>query len=193
MGEVSTVFSGHRTNGERVKVTITPDVDPWPGDSFSAIIEPFPKRWHILLEMTDYEMLAGLKRGDHNAAAQLVDLYGDRLLRSAYALCGNQADAQDLAQEALLQAVKSARRCRGTSTVYSWLHGILLNLARRFFRKQRRLIYVEEVPEEQTPPPDVEATLDAETASSGQKGYIKTEAKWPKRTSLIALHTGRTP
>jgi len=71
-------------------------------------LNPFSEKWHILLEMTDSEILAGLKRGDGNAAAELVDLYGDRLLRSAYALCGNRADAQDLAQEALLQAVKSA-------------------------------------------------------------------------------------
>ncbi len=100
--------------------------------------------------MSDSEILAGLKRGDADAAAQLVDRYGDRLLRSAFALCGNEADAQDLAQEALLQAVKSARRCRGTSSIYTWLHGILLNITRRFFRKRKRLSYVAEVPEQST-------------------------------------------
>ncbi len=116
--------------------------------------------------MSDSEILVGLKRGDADAAAELVDLYGDRLLRSAFALCGNESDAQDLAQEALLQAVKSARRCRGTSAVYTWLHGILLNVARRFFRKRKRLTYVEEIPEKSMPPVELGSTLDAGITSA---------------------------
>ena len=129
------------------------------------MIEPLPLKWHILSEMSDSEIMAGLKRGDTDAAADLVDVYGDRLLRSAFALCGNEADAQDLAQEALLQAVKSARRCRGTSSLYTWLHGILLNVTRRFFRKQKRLTYVEEVPEQNGEVPVAGKGLDAGVAS----------------------------
>ncbi len=116
--------------------------------------------------MSDPEILTGLKRGDADAAAGLVDQYGDRLLRSAFALCGNEADAQDLAQEALLQAVKSARRCRGTSSIYTWLHGILLNVTRRFFRKQKRLTYVEDVPERSTLTPAAWSGLDAGVTSA---------------------------
>jgi RNA polymerase sigma-70 factor, ECF subfamily len=134
--------------------------------------------------MTDSEILAGLKRGDANASAELVDLYGDRLLRSAFALCGNESDAQDLAQEALLQAVKSARRCRGTSTVYTWLHGILLNVTRRFFRKQRRLTYVAEVPEERTSPPEAGARLDAGRASNAITRALRA-LSYPHREVVI--------
>ena len=77
----------------------------------------------------------------------LVDLqawmqaHGNRLLRSAYLLCGNQTEAEDLVQETLLQALKSAHRFRGDSAVYTWLHGILLNLSRHHWRKQKRLVF----------------------------------------------------
>ena len=116
--------------------------------------------------MSDSEILDGLIRGDADAAAGLVDQYGDRLLRSAFALCGNASDAQDLAQETLLQAVKSAHRCRGTSAIYTWLHGILLNVTHRFFRKQKRLTYMEEVPEQSAPESVAETGLDADVTSA---------------------------
>jgi RNA polymerase sigma-70 factor (ECF subfamily) len=73
-----------------------------------------------------------------------MDSHGDRLLRSAYLLCGNRTEAQDLVQETYLQAMKSGDRFRGDSAVYTWLYGILLNLCRRDFRRQKRLVFEEE-------------------------------------------------
>src|ERR1700757_874401 len=74
-----------------------------------------------------------------------VDSHGDRLLRSAYLLCGDETEAQDLVQETLIQAIKSWRNFRGESATYTWVHGILLNLCRRHQRKQKRLVYDEEL------------------------------------------------
>jgi RNA polymerase sigma-70 factor (ECF subfamily) len=73
-----------------------------------------------------------------------IDSHGNRLLRSACLLCGDETEAQDLVQETFVQALKSAHRFRGDSAVYTWLHGILLNLCRRHFRKQKRLVFEEE-------------------------------------------------
>jgi RNA polymerase sigma factor (sigma-70 family) len=86
-----------------------------------------------------------------DSGAPLVDLrawldaHGNRLLRSAYLLCGNETEAQDLVQETLLQAWKSAHRFRGDSAVYTWLHGILLNLSRHHWRKQKRFVFDERI------------------------------------------------
>ncbi|MDO8544044.1 MAG: RNA polymerase sigma factor [Opitutaceae bacterium] len=84
--------------------------------------------------------------GDSGAPLDLevwLQAHGDRLLRSAYLLCGDAMEAEDLVQETLLQAFKSAHRFRGDSAVYTWLHGILLNLNRRHWRKQKRLVFDE--------------------------------------------------
>jgi len=75
---------------------------------------------------------------------ELVDAYGNRLLRSACLLCGNRTEAQDMVQETYIQALRSGDRFRRDSAVYTWLHGILLNLCRRHYRKQKRLVYEEE-------------------------------------------------
>src|SRR5271154_6094849 len=80
---------------------------------------------------------------------ELIDAHGSRLLRSAYLLCGDKTEAQDLAQETLLQAYKSARRFRGDSAVYTWLYGILRNLCYRHLRKQKRLVLGAELPAEE--------------------------------------------
>ena len=71
--------------------------------------------------------------------------HGNRLLRSAYLLCGDRTEAEDLVQETLLQALRSAHRFRGESAIYTWLHGILLNLNRRRWRKQKRFLFDEEL------------------------------------------------
>jgi RNA polymerase sigma-70 factor (ECF subfamily) len=72
--------------------------------------------------MKDADLTSDLRAGAPDAAARLVDTFGDRLVRSASLLCGDDSEAQDLAQEAFLQAIKSARRFRGECTVYTWVY-----------------------------------------------------------------------
>ena len=82
----------------------------------------------------------GMGKGRALAAQQLIQPYSDRLLRSAILLCGDESVAQDLVQETFLQALESAKRFRGDSTVHTWLHGILVNLCHRRVREQARLV-----------------------------------------------------
>ena len=130
------------------------------------MIEPFAAVWHKQ-EMDEADIIAGLRAGETAAAAALMDAHGNRLLRSAYLLCGNATDAQDLAQETLLQAVKSARRFRGDSALYTWLHGILLNLSRHHARHAARVTLTAAVPETaaETAPPGLalDQASDADT------------------------------
>ena len=86
---------------------------------------------------------------------EMIGSHSDRLLRSAFLLCGNETEAQDLVQETFLQALKSAQRFRGDSMVYTWLHGILLNLCHRHIRKQKRLVFEEELVLKETVEPDL--------------------------------------
>lgn len=80
-----------------------------------------------------------LKKGDHQAIEEVVFLYGQRLLRAAFLLCGNISDAPDIAQETFLRAIKSVHRFKGKSSLYTWLYGILLNVCRQFYRKKRHI------------------------------------------------------
>jgi len=91
---------------------------------------------------------------------EFIDDYGDRLLRSAYLLCGDETEAQDLVQETLIQAIKSWQGFRGESALYTWIHGILLNVCRRYHRKQKRLVYDEELVLKETFQSDHDREMD---------------------------------
>lgn len=90
------------------------------------------------MSVKEKEIVAALKRQDINAVEELVSSFGDRLLRSAYFLCGNKTDAEDLVQDTFIQAVKSVGRFKRKSALYTWLYGILLNLTRHYFRKRKK-------------------------------------------------------
>jgi len=93
--------------------------------------------------MDEAKLVLALRDRDPTAARDLLSEYGERLLRSAFLLCGNEAEAQDLVQETFLQALQSIQRFRGQSCVYTWLQGILLNLNRHYHRERRRMIFDE--------------------------------------------------
>ncbi len=53
-------------------------------------------------------------------------------------LLGNVADAEDAVQEAMLKAYRAAPGFRGTASLSTWLHRILLNTCYDFLRRNRR-------------------------------------------------------
>ena len=116
--------------------------------------------------MDEEQLVQGLRSQDPRALREMVASHGDRLFRSACLLCGDQAEAQDLVQETLLQAVRSTPRFRGCSTVYTWLHGILLNLTRHYHRDRKRMVYDEELARQEPGPPEENPSrLDVEMTS----------------------------
>lgn len=60
---------------------------------------------------------------------ELYSQYGDGLYRYCFRLCrGNEADAEDLAQETLILAFRHLEGFRGKSKVQTWLYRIALNV-----------------------------------------------------------------
>jgi len=64
------------------------------------------------------------------------------LHRYAYRLLGNQADAEDAVQDALLAAYKHLKQFRGDARFSTWLTAIVINCARMHLRKRSRYIHV---------------------------------------------------
>jgi RNA polymerase sigma-70 factor (ECF subfamily) len=117
--------------------------------------------------MDQQRLVNGLRNRDPTAIQELVDLYGTRLLRSASLLCGNETDAQDLVQETFVEAINSAHRFQGRSALYTWLRAILLNLTRHYHRDRNKLIYDDELPDNEPSQSEQEPVrLDLEAAGS---------------------------
>ena len=117
--------------------------------------------------MDEEQLIAALKSQDPGAVQELVDSYGDRLLRSAFSLCGNETEAQDIVQDTFLQAIRSIHRFQGRSSVYTWLHAILLNLSRHYHRDRKRIVYDDELADREAPPAEENpGNLDVGLAST---------------------------
>jgi RNA polymerase sigma-70 factor (ECF subfamily) len=95
--------------------------------------------------MDEVELVAALKHRDPMALEALVETHGTRLLRSATLLCGDETFAQDLVQQSIVEALRSVHRFRGQSSLYTWLHAILVNVARHHHRDNQRLVYDNEL------------------------------------------------
>src|SRR6266567_2526754 len=86
----------------------------------------------------DRALVARAGAGDADAFADLVAPRLDRLLRSARAILGNEADARDATQDAFLSAWVNLPRLRDDRHFDAWLNRVLLNRCRDLLRHRRR-------------------------------------------------------
>ncbi len=117
------------------------------------------------------EWLKKAREGDVDAFAELCAPFSQMLYRHCLHMLGQEADAQDAAQEALLRAFRAMPRFMGQSGVATWLyriaHNACLDMLKRPQRK-RENVSVEQLREGGFEP---EAAGDDPEAA-----YVKTEA-----------------
>jgi RNA polymerase sigma factor (sigma-70 family) len=88
-------------------------------------------------EKTDIELVALARQGDKDAFGLLTQRYDVIARRFAMRLIGEGEGAQDLAQEAMLQAYLSLNKLRDPARFKSWLCGIVLNVCRSHLRDRK--------------------------------------------------------
>jgi RNA polymerase sigma-70 factor, ECF subfamily len=89
----------------------------------------------------ELELVRRVQAGNTNAFYELVRPYERALFLLALGLVKNDADAEDVAQEAVLKAFKAISRFRGDSKFSTWLIQIAINEAKMKLRKDRRNRY----------------------------------------------------
>src|SRR5512146_1936177 len=82
-------------------------------------------------------LLDRARSGDADAFCELCRDYEARLLRQAWAVCGDPTGAEELAQDTLVEAWKCLRRYNGRCKFFTWLCAILLNRHRSSYRRRR--------------------------------------------------------
>src|SRR5579863_3148848 len=94
----------------------------------------------------EQELIAHVQRGQHQLFYELVQPYERRVYAAALAILRNQADAEDVAQEAVLKALSNIRQFRAESRFSTWLIQITVNeaLMRRRRQKTRAVESIDE-------------------------------------------------
>jgi RNA polymerase sigma-70 factor (ECF subfamily) len=83
---------------------------------------------------TDQKLLEAVRAGDESALRELLERHAPSVFRFAMKMCRGRDDAEDVAQETLLAAVRGAKDVRQTSSFTTWLYAV----ARNFCIKMRR-------------------------------------------------------
>lgn len=98
-------------------------------------------------EVPDDALLVLFANGDSTAARALTVRLTPVVMAHAYRLLGNRAEAEDVAQEAMLRLWKIAPEWRqGEAKVTTWLYRVVANLCTDRLRKARG-VGIDEVPE----------------------------------------------
>lgn len=94
--------------------------------------------------------------GDRDAFQALIEPWVEPAFRTAMAILGNEADARDATQDALLHAWRGIRGLHDTERFDAWLGRIQMNacrsIQRRRGRSRVREIPIAELPDPQDPP-----------------------------------------
>ncbi len=91
---------------------------------------------------------------DKDSFARAVEAAGDMLYRVAFSILRNNDDCKDALQEAALKAWIKRGSLRDEARFQTWLTRILINECRNIQRRRKRLVPLEELPEQSAPPPD---------------------------------------
>ena len=82
--------------------------------------------------------LAGAKRGDMRACEKIYRMYHKQAFTVAIRICNNRELAQDVTQEAFINAFKRIKQFRGDSPFWGWLRRVTVNHAISALRKLPR-------------------------------------------------------
>ena len=84
--------------------------------------------------------------------AAAVTQHSRRMYRAARSVLDSDADAEDAVSQAVLQAWQSADKLRNKAAVRPWLVKIAVNCAYVLRRKQGKVVYLDDLPQEPAAP-----------------------------------------
>ena len=133
---------------------------------------------------SDEQLVALVKKGDHQAFSCLVKRHTNSLFRLAVRTVGNHADAEDIVQSVLLKFWQEPHKWHvDKSRLGTWLYTVVLNACRDWQRKQssssKRLLAVfdREAANESMQNPSEEKLLEQAQQNNSQQDALTSAIK----------------
>lgn len=83
------------------------------------------------------DLIRKLKKGKEDAYKEVINLYGNRLLKTCYLILKDREESEDIVQESFLRVFRQIDSFKGNSSIYTWIYQIALNLCRDRLRNRR--------------------------------------------------------
>lgn len=96
------------------------------------------------IDQDDAEFIEKVRGGNGSAFEGLVRKYQNRLYTALVHISGSRQEAEDIAQDAFVQAYRKLHLFAGNSSFYTWLYRIAVNAAISRKRKKRAEYSVEQ-------------------------------------------------
>lgn len=90
------------------------------------------------MEDSDTKLVELVQRGDRAAFNLLVLKYQHKVMKLVMRYVRDQAEAEDITQEAFIKAYRALPAFRGESAFYTWLYRIAINTAKNSLMSSRR-------------------------------------------------------
>lgn len=137
-------------------------------------------------ERPDDELVAAVAKGDEQACRLLMERHLGRVVAVARRMMGNQADAEEVAQEVFLRVWTHAERWQpGKAQFGTWLYRVAANLCLDRLRRLRPSVDIDEMPDLVSGEPGPDARLEQDQLAARVEAALQ---QLPERQRLaIAL------
>jgi RNA polymerase sigma-70 factor (ECF subfamily) len=105
------------------------------------------------------ELVEAARRGDRDAFDALVRQEVAGVYRTALAILGNAADAEEATQDAFVSAWRHLRSLREPARFDAWFGRVVVNACRMALRRRRSVREIRVAPDEEPSPAELQAGL----------------------------------
>lgn len=128
------------------------------------------------------------RQGDIDAFQLIYEKYAKSALRSAYLITGQRELAEDIVQEAFIRCFSQIKGLKSAESFPSWFYRLLVRLSWRMSSRDKNVISIESLSDEESLPSDTNLSEEIEKRDTNRAIYSAvTMLSKPLRTTVI-LH-----
>lgn len=135
----------------------------------------------------DLALVKRVQAGDHGAFRELFDRYNKRVFAVAFGVLKNRQDAADCVQEGFVKVYKHLPNFQGTSSFYTWLYRIVMNLAIDQLRRRKTSRPAEYDERRESEEPGDDAIMSRMLDENPRKAVIRRELVQRMEAALAEL------
>ncbi len=96
----------------------------------------------------ELELLRGCLENDRRSQKQLYKKYFKTMFQICLSYSGDKVEAKDILQEAFIKVFTNLENFNDKNSLEGWIRRIVTNTAIDYFRKRKRLVFIDEFPDE---------------------------------------------